>query len=596
MQQEKVPTVIIVGAGPGGLTLYHSLIKNKDKKEFNVKIFERESGPKDRWQGYHIGFKSQGFKSLMNCIPSSVALNLPKAIPNPVPGVEYHGTSFSDHEGNLLLRPPFKQFKNIYEIAEIPDRFLSGTIAYRDRLRDVLLENVPVQWGKKLVRYEETDEGVWVNFDDGSREFCDILVDASGINSPIRKQKIPELQINDIGTTYAVASAVVPKHLMDRLIKVNGNSVIQKLLGLNGDSTFIGLRLIPIEQEQNFKNKNHSDELHYRITMFYFYSSELDNEEIEKINNNPALVVEHIKNMIRKLRPECEMTNILLELWDLVPKAVPKESEDFPFKTYNPIQLRKVRDINLLTINSWTSSRVTLIGDAAHAMSPYLGLGTTHAIQDAEALSQALLNYSPENYISCIKEYENKMLKRATVDVLKSRYATIKQVTPVGYFGLIIRNRGLLYIILDIVKFCYYCIRGNALYIQFGSSLVQRTPGLNGDSTFIALRLISIEQEQNYKNENKSECFIIELFYLSELDIGHMSGKFGFEMEAGIDVVEVDGGGVKVKVRPNLDTGASISSDGVEAKVGGVGFKVGKVTGFSTPLGNFEINFVKMFG
>ena len=45
MQQGKVPTVIIIGAGLGGLALYHSLIKNKDKKEFNVKIFERESGP-----------------------------------------------------------------------------------------------------------------------------------------------------------------------------------------------------------------------------------------------------------------------------------------------------------------------------------------------------------------------------------------------------------------------------------------------------------------------------------------------------------------------------------------------------------------------
>ncbi|EXX53416.1 uncharacterized protein OCT59_023706 [Rhizophagus irregularis] len=134
------------------------------------------------------------------------------------------------------------------------------------------------------------------------------------------------------------------------------------------------------------------------------------------------------------------MTDVLLELWDLAPKAVPKESQTYPFKTYNPIQLRKVRDINPLTINSWTSSRITLIGNAAHAMSPLLGLGTTHAIQDAEALSQALLNYSPENYISCIKEYENKMLKRAPVDVLKSRYATIKHITPVGYFGLIIRN------------------------------------------------------------------------------------------------------------------------------------------------------------
>ncbi|CAB5375796.1 unnamed protein product [Rhizophagus irregularis] len=54
MQQEKIPTIIIVGAGLGGLSLYHALIKNKDKKEFNVKIFERESSPTDRWQGYHI--------------------------------------------------------------------------------------------------------------------------------------------------------------------------------------------------------------------------------------------------------------------------------------------------------------------------------------------------------------------------------------------------------------------------------------------------------------------------------------------------------------------------------------------------------------
>jgi cation diffusion facilitator CzcD-associated flavoprotein CzcO len=43
--QQKIPTIIITGAGLGGLTFYHALIKNKDKKEFNVKIFERESSP-----------------------------------------------------------------------------------------------------------------------------------------------------------------------------------------------------------------------------------------------------------------------------------------------------------------------------------------------------------------------------------------------------------------------------------------------------------------------------------------------------------------------------------------------------------------------
>jgi hypothetical protein len=227
---------------------------------------------------------------------------------------------------------------------------------------------------------------------------------------------------------------------MDRLIKIHGNSLMQKTLGLNGDATFLAFRLIPIE---NYDNKNNSDELYYRTTMAYFYMSELDNEETENFNvddDNPASVIEHVKRMIRKLRPECEMTDILLELWDLAPKTAPQELENLPFKTYNPVRRRKVRDINPLSIDPWTSSRVTLIGDAAHAMSPLLGLGTTNALQDAEILSKALLNYSPENCISCIKEYEDKMLNRSSIDVLKSRDTTLKEISPIGYFGIIIRN------------------------------------------------------------------------------------------------------------------------------------------------------------
>lgn len=75
-----------------------------------------------------------------------------------------------------------------------------------------------------------------------------------------------------------------------------------------------------------------------------------------------------------------------------------------------------------------------------------------------------------------------------------------------------------------------------------------------------------------------------------------MSGKTGFGIEAGVNLVEIEAGGVKSSIRPNIDTGASISSDGVEAKVAGLGFKAGKVTGFSTPFGGFEINFGKLFG
>ncbi|POG67767.1 hypothetical protein GLOIN_2v1481333 [Rhizophagus irregularis DAOM 181602=DAOM 197198] len=70
----------------------------------------------------------------------------------------YYNYRFTDHKGNLFLKPPFKQ--------------------------GVLSEDVPVQWSKKCVGYEETKEGGLVFFKDRSREFCDILVGADGINSP----------------------------------------------------------------------------------------------------------------------------------------------------------------------------------------------------------------------------------------------------------------------------------------------------------------------------------------------------------------------------------------------------------------------------
>jgi len=85
-----------------------------------------------------------GARSLINCVPSSVASNLPKAMPNPVPNVEYHGFSLTDHTGNGLLKLPTKQVKDVYEMANLSKGF-STIITYRNRLRDVLLENVPVQ-------------------------------------------------------------------------------------------------------------------------------------------------------------------------------------------------------------------------------------------------------------------------------------------------------------------------------------------------------------------------------------------------------------------------------------------------------------------
>ncbi|POG69859.1 hypothetical protein GLOIN_2v1776558 [Rhizophagus irregularis DAOM 181602=DAOM 197198] len=244
MQQEKIPTIIIVGAVLGGLSLYHALIKNKDKKEFNVKIFERKTSPTNRWQD-HIGLFNYGVRSLLNCVLSSITSNLPKAIPNPIPDVETYGITITDQIGNVLLTPPTKPFKDVYEIAKISH--------------------------------------------DDSQKFCNILVGADGINSPIRKQKLPELQIIDYGITHVSADVSVPQHLIDKANKIYGNF---------------------------FEQNDEKSEPHYRVTLVYSYPSKLDNVDVEsdkvKVDDNdPASVIEHVKRLIRTLRSDCDAVHVM---------------------------------------------------------------------------------------------------------------------------------------------------------------------------------------------------------------------------------------------------------------------------------------------
>ncbi|CAG8746672.1 3028_t:CDS:1, partial [Funneliformis mosseae] len=195
---------------------------------------------------------------------------------------------------------------------------------------------------------------------------------------------------------------------------LHGNSLLQKSLGLHGDASLVTFRLIPIDQGSDYKENSDYNKPYYRATINYSYPAKLDDvasTNIKVDDNDSASVIEHVKQMIRKLRPECETTEILLELWKLAPKAIPIDLEKYPFKTYNPTQRRNYRDINPSSVSHWKSSRITLLGDAVHAMNPILGLGTNNAIQDADLLSQALINSSSEDFISSIQGYENEMRK-----------------------------------------------------------------------------------------------------------------------------------------------------------------------------------------
>ncbi len=63
-------------------------------------------------------------------------------------------------------------------------------------------------------------------------------------------------------------------------------------------------------------------------------------------------------------------------------------------------------------LHKWSHGRVTLLGDAAHAMTPNLGQGACQAIEDAIALANCLKETA--NIRATLKNYEKRRITRAT--------------------------------------------------------------------------------------------------------------------------------------------------------------------------------------
>jgi len=67
----------------------------------------------------------------------------------------------------------------------------------------------------------------------------------------------------------------------------------------------------------------------------------------------------------------------------------------------------------------WGDGRVTLLGDAAHPMTPNLGQGACQAIEDAVVLGRCVKEASDP--VSALREYERRRIKRTAYAVKRSR-------------------------------------------------------------------------------------------------------------------------------------------------------------------------------
>jgi 2-polyprenyl-6-methoxyphenol hydroxylase-like FAD-dependent oxidoreductase len=70
-------------------------------------------------------------------------------------------------------------------------------------------------------------------------------------------------------------------------------------------------------------------------------------------------------------------------------------------------------------LKRWSEQRVTLLGDAAHPMTPDLGQGACQALEDAAVLTRCL--EQANDPVSALRAYESRRLRRANSFVLASR-------------------------------------------------------------------------------------------------------------------------------------------------------------------------------
>jgi 2-polyprenyl-6-methoxyphenol hydroxylase-like FAD-dependent oxidoreductase len=94
--------------------------------------------------------------------------------------------------------------------------------------------------------------------------------------------------------------------------------------------------------------------------------------------------------------------------------------------------------LSLLTIRTsrpvdrWQTSRVTLLGDAIHSMTPYRGIGANIALRDAALLCRQLVRaaHGEAALLDAIAEYERAMRRygfaavRASLEAMKAQLET----------------------------------------------------------------------------------------------------------------------------------------------------------------------------
>ncbi|RKF36843.1 tetracycline resistance protein [Sphingobacterium siyangense] len=244
----------------------------------------------------------------------------------------------------------------------------------RNDLRMLLIENLmpdTVIWDSKLVSLEKHDEKYLLHFENGTTETADLVVGANGGMSNVRKY-ITDTTPQYTGSIIIQGEVLNPEKNCPNFKKLCGNDNLG----------------VVAEQKFFFSQVKAKGVLNYYVS-FRRPESWIKEHELDFQNNTE--ITTFLKG--------------LLSNWSDVYKELFQATDEFTL-----LPMRK------LPLENWNSHHnITLIGDAAHVMPPYSGIGVNIGLLDALYLAQNLTDERFADIDTAIASYEEKMFEYASL-------------------------------------------------------------------------------------------------------------------------------------------------------------------------------------
>ena len=247
----------------------------------------------------------------------------------------------------------------------------------RGKLCDIIMEQIHpenIKYGFKFEKLIQRDNGeVELVFENGTTVMTNLVIGADGAFSQIRSH-LTNAKPEYTGISMIEMNSDENEH--PDLLKFNKNG---KLIGLGGDQAILGQR--------------NGDG---RIMAYISFKT-----KYEKLDEYRNLSLDALKERLL-----AEYSD-----WD-------SELQNYIAYSYDDIKFRRIYKLPIgLT---WaTQPNITIIGDAAHLMSPFAGEGVNMALYDAYLLAESFKNFN--NLTEVLKVYEQQMFETTKVHAKESQ-------------------------------------------------------------------------------------------------------------------------------------------------------------------------------